>query len=317
MNLQTVNEALAKIRENGAKADKEFEAKVKAATELNKEIYDLDMLLKQIGAKIALTAMSSNSEALDALKEKALLFSAKKADLLKSVGVQAAPNYSCNKCNDRGYIDGKLCDCVKAEAKKIALERVFGSDITKGATFDNFSLKHYPEEKDESGYSPKKVMTTTLKISKDFADKFPEGKNLLFIGGCGLGKTHLSLAIAAELASKGYDVVYGSAQNLLQKAVRDSMDWSSDGSFTEHLLSADLLVIDDLGTEFSSNPSNSVLYNIIDTRLQRGLSTIINTNIEYEELEKRYDPRIASRLIGNYTARYFLGNDIRQIKAGQ
>ena len=317
MNLQTINDALVKIRERGAKADKEYEAKIKAATEQNKEIHDLDMHLKQIGAKIALTAMSGNHEALEALKNKALLLSAKKADLLKAAGVSPAPNYSCKKCNDRGYINGELCECVKQEAKKIALERVFGSEFAKGATFENFSLKYYPEDKDASGYSPKKVMTTTLKISKEFADKFPEGKNLLFIGGCGLGKTHLSLAIAAELASKGYDVVYGSAQNLLQKAVRDSMDWSSDGSYTDHLLNADLLVIDDLGTEFYTTVSGSVLYNIIDTRLQRGLSTIINTNVEYEELEKRYDPRIASRLIGNYTARYFLGNDIRQIKAGQ
>ena len=317
MNLQTINDALVKIREHGANADKEYEASIKAATELNKEIYDLDMLLKQIGAKIALTAMSGNCEALESLKNKALLLSAKKADLLKSVGVQSAPDYACKKCNDRGYINGELCECVKQEAKKLALARVFGNEFAKGATFENFSLKYYPEDKDTSGYSPKKVMTTTLKISKEFADRFPEGKNLLFIGGCGLGKTHLTLAIATELASKGYDVVYGSAQNLLQKAVRDSMDWSSDGSFTDHLLNADLLVIDDLGTEFSTTISGSVLYNIIDTRLQRGLSTIINTNIEYEELEKRYDPRIASRLIGNYTARYFLGNDIRQIKAGQ
>ena len=92
MNLQTINEALVKIREHGANADKEYEATIKAATKLNKEIYDLDMLLKQIGAKIALTAMSGNHEALEALKNKALLLSAKKADLLKAAGVSPAPD---------------------------------------------------------------------------------------------------------------------------------------------------------------------------------------------------------------------------------
>lgn len=316
MNLKTVNEALAKAKESKMAAEKEYEATLKAATQSNQEIKDLDCLLKQIGAKIALTALSGNQEALKALKDKALLLSSKKADLLKAAGVSPAPNYSCKVCGDTGYINGELCECIKAEAKRIALEKVFGSDISKGATFENFSLKYYPEEKDQSGYSPKKVMTTTLKLAKEFVSKFPEGKNLLFVGGCGLGKTHLSLAIAAELASKGYSVVYGSAQNLLQKAVRDSMDWSSDGSFTDGLLECDLLVIDDLGTEFNTAASGSVLYNILDTRLQRGLSTIINTNVEFEEIEKKYDPRIASRLIGNYTARYFLGNDIRQIKAG-
>ncbi|MBR5452318.1 MAG: ATP-binding protein [Clostridia bacterium] len=315
MNLQTISEALLKIKESKSQAERKFEAEIKAVTENNQEIKELDNLLKQIGAKTALTAITGNQAALDALKNKALLLTAKKADLLKAAGAPAYPDYSCKKCNDSGYIEGEICECVKTEAKRIALQRVFGSDLSNGATFDNFSLKYYPEDKDESGYSPKKVMTTTLKISKEFAAKFPEGKNLLFIGGCGLGKTHLSLAIAAELASNGYDVIYGSAQNLLQKAVRDSMDWSSDGSFTDHLLSADLLVMDDLGTEFGTTASNSVLYNIIDTRLQRGLSTIINTNVEFEDLEKKYDPRIASRLIGNYTARYFLGNDIRQIKA--
>lgn len=316
MNLQTINEALRETKERKAAAEAKHEAAVRKITEQNEEIANIDMLLRQVGAKIALTAVSGNGAAVNSLKEKALLLSAKKADLLKAAGVPEGPEYSCKKCGDTGYIDGELCECVKQKAKEIALERVFGSDISKGATFDNFSLKYYPEEKDGSGYSPKKVMTTTLKICKEFASKFPEGKNLLFIGGCGLGKTHLSLAIAAELAAKGYSVIYGSAQNLLQKAVRDGMDWSSDGSFTDSLLECELLVLDDLGTEFSTTLSNSMLYNIIDTRLQRGLSTIINTNVEYEELEKRYDPRIASRLIGNYTARYFLGNDIRQIKAG-
>lgn len=102
MNLQTVNQALLNIKERKAEAGRKYEAEIKAACEQNKEIAELDMLLRQVGAKTALTAMTGNAAALEALKNKALLLSAKKADLLKAAGVSPAPNYSCKKCGDTG-----------------------------------------------------------------------------------------------------------------------------------------------------------------------------------------------------------------------
>ena len=309
-----INIALVQTEENRKKAVRMYEMQVDILKKTNTEFSEINSLLSEIGSKIAITAMRGDEKLLKSYEDRATLFKKKKDAMLTEAGIGTAPDYFCKKCNDSGYHDGKLCECVETRAKAIAFEKIFGVMSKADATFENFSLTYYPAEKDESGYSPKKVMSTTLKLCQEFCENFPEGKNLLFIGESGLGKTHLSFAIAAEIAMKGFTVVYGTAQNLLSKAVRDEMDWNSDGDYVNQLLDCDLLIIDDLGTEFSSAPSNAMLYNIINTRLLAGNSTVISTNLSFEEIEKKYDPRIASRLIGNYTCRQFLGKDIRQLK---
>ncbi len=312
-----INIALSETAISRKNAVKKYEADLEKLKNSNPEYKEVAALLSEIGAKIAITAMRGDEALLKSLKERAELFSSKKDSILKKAGIMPEPDFNCKNCKDTGYFEGKLCACVEKKAQAIAFEKIFGVMSSANATFDNFNLTYYPEEKNGDGYSPRKVMSTTLKLSKEFADTFPAGKNLLFIGESGLGKTHLSFAIAADIALKGYQVIYGSAQNLLSRAVRDEMNWNSDNDYVNQILNADLLIIDDLGTEFSSAPSNAMLYNIINTRLLSGSSTIISTNIGFEELQKRYDPRIASRLIGSYTCRMFLGNDIRQIKAAE
>ena len=132
-------------------------------------------------------------------------------------------------------------------------------------------------------------------------------------GKTGLGKTHLSLAIAAEVSKKGYKVIYGSAQNLLRKVEKEHFSGGDDETINS-LLECDLLVLDDLGTEFESKFNASQVYNIINTRLNFSLPTIISTNLTMSELEGRYEQRVVSRLIGEYDVLMFIGNDVRQLK---
>ncbi len=314
MDNNALNAALEAVNSLRAREDREYEKRLSALRESDHEYRDAESNLSKIGARIAVTAMSGNDAAIKSLKERAELFSEKRKAVMKRAGVPESPERRCKKCSDTGYSNGALCDCVINEAKRISFENTFGDMARLNADFSNFSLEWYPEEVNEAGYSPRKVMSTTLKICRDFCDNFPEGKNLLFTGESGLGKTHLSFAVASELLFKGYTVIYGSAQNLLSRAVREEMDWNGSGDYVNKLLGCDLLIIDDLGTEIKTAPVNSTVYNIINTRLTKGLSTIVNTNMDLEELEKRYDPRIVSRFIGNYTCRRFLGNDIRQLK---
>ena len=83
------------------------------------------------------------------------------------------------------------------------------------------------------------------------------------------------------------------------------------------ILDCDLLVIDDLGAEFATQFTNAALYNIINTRINYSLPTIINTNLSLKELEEKYTRRISSRIIGEYAVLDFFGYDIRQIKNEQ
>lgn len=185
----------------------------------------------------------------------------------------------------------------------------------KDSTFKNFDLSYYPEKEDKSGASPKKRMSSILSLCKKYVEDFsPEtSKSLLFMGGAGLGKTHLTLAIVSSVIEKGYLPIYGSAENLFSAIANEKFSSEGKGTY-EAILNCDLLVIDDLGTEMTTDFTKSALYNIINSRILTAKPTIINTNLSMKEIETKYSERISSRLIGSYEGNRFLGNDIRQQK---
>ena len=143
--------------------------------------------------------------------------------------------------------------------------------------------------------------------------------NPLFIyGGAGLGKTHLSLAIANQVLRRGYSVLYDSVINFLRQVEREHFGRASgDDDTLELLLSCDLLILDDLGTEFHSQFYQSTIYNIINTRMNRNRPTIISTNLNYDEISHQYDERITSRIYTNYNCYQFVGQDVRVLKRQQ
>lgn len=312
-----ITAALGELHAKRETAEARFNGQVAAAMAESEELRKLDRLSKEVGAKIAITAMTGSREELAALKEKSRRLSDEKAALLKAAGVPDKAEESCKLCHDSGYRDGELCPCVLTRAKQLALMDLCGTMRGIGCDFGSFDLSLYPDVTDENGHNPRSVMQKLFTLAQNFVTEFPRGKNLLFMGKPGLGKTHLSLAIASEVVMKGYDVIYGATATVLSKAVRENMDWDSDGSYLDRLCRCDLLVLDDLGTEFASGPAAMMLYTILNNRLQAGLSTVISTNLDWDELEKRYEPRIVSRFVGDYTMRYFLGNDIRQILANR
>lgn len=278
------------------------------------KLKEINQKLNMLGAKTAITALSGDTEALKALKEAILKLNAEKQAFLDNAAI-IPPIPDCDKCGDTGYINGKICDCVKSIAKLLILEDLSKSLPLNSSRFEDFSLEFYPEEAND-GTNPKKRMTAIFKLCKEYALNFDPklSENLLFMGNTGIGKTHLSLSIVYELLNKGFDVIYGSAYNLFSAMEDEHFNLRSDVSF-KAAVECDLLVIDDLGGEFVSPYIQSLLYNIVNTRLLASRPTIISTNLSMADIESRYTPRVSSRLIGGYVAKKFLGNDIRQIKA--
>lgn len=223
------------------------------------------------------------------------------------------PDYFCKKCNDTGFSDGKICPCLLNEMKKLSFEELCEKSSLKITSFDDFDLSYY-----EDNLKTYKKMQMIFNFCKTYANTFTtENISLLFSGGTGLGKTHLSLAIAGEVAKKGYNVVYGSAHKLFSKIEAEKFGRSQDSNYgeTEDMAeSCDLLIIDDLGSEFTSKFSAAALYDIINERLLRGLPTIISTNLESGEIEERYSQRVASRLYCDYKLLEFEGTDVRMLK---
>lgn len=261
---------------------------------------------------------SSTGELVKQVKAKNLALQQERAELLRSVGVEEhylEPSPVCPLCRDEGYIDGKICSCLEKVLREEKLRRLNSVSSLSLATFDQFHLDYYPNTAD-GGAAPRRRMEAIYDVCRQFARDFQggSGRNLLMLGATGLGKTHLSLAIASEVIKRGFEVVYGSMQDLFRRA--EDEKFSREGSrydTLESMLACDLLILDDLGSEFATNFTNSLLYNLINTRINTRKSTIISTNLTLKELDQQYADRIVSRLIGNYSVLWFQGNDIRRL----
>lgn len=226
--------------------------------------------------------------------------------------------YFCPVCNDTGFNESKLCECHIKLLKELAFEEAGRRSPLKFCRFEDFSLDYYPDKKiDDLGISGREIMKRNLAFCKEYASSFDINSPSVFMQGeTGLGKTHLSLAIAGEVISKGYNVLYNSAQNIFNELQKERFGKSdSNGAFEAMLLECDLLVIDDLGAEFFTQFTNAALYNILNTRINMALPTIISTNLSLKDIENQYSKKISSRIIGEYTQLYFIGNDIRQLKS--
>ena len=292
-----------------------FDAAIENLKNTNSDFAKINSRLSFLGAQIATIAISGDTKTLKALQDEMTELSACRAAILKDASIGAIV-YDCDKCQDTGYINGKICDCVHTAAKELLISDLSAALPLDQSRFENFDLNYYKNE-DVDGANPRKRMTAILKLCREYVLNFsPRGsESLLFMGDTGLGKTHLTLSITYELLNQGYDVIYGAAYNLFSEMESEHFDRHTNNKYNA-AIGCDLLVIDDLGGEFVSPYIQSLLYNIINTRDLANKPTIINTNLSMAEIANKYTPRVASRLI-KYTAKKFIGNDIRQIKAMQ
>ncbi len=216
--------------------------------------------------------------------------------------------YCCNDCNDTGYKDGHYCHCFMELVAKLSADEINKTSQIKLSSFDTFSLDYYSGD-------DYKIMKKHFEKAKSFAEDFGnQNENILMTGNTGLGKTHLSLAIANEVLKKGYSVIYDSTVNILHKIEIEQFGRDKTVDTLSSVNNVDLLILDDLGTEFETNFYNSIIYNIINTRLNMSKSTIISTNLDLKALETRYSGRISSRLSTMYICMGFRGRDIRSQK---
>lgn len=229
-------------------------------------------------------------------------------------------NYKCKNCGDKGFFESGnrtvMCSCLTDLLKETAIKMLNGVSPLSLSTFHSFSLEYYSSAPHgESSVSPLKRMEDILRFCKSYADDFSfSSPNLLMQGATGLGKTHLSLAIAGKAVEKGFGVVYVSAPDILSKLEKEHFSSSreTEGKTEELLVGCDLLVLDDLGTEFITSFSTTTVHNIFNKRILLKRPTIISTNLSMQELEKVYTSRFVSRIIGSYLRLQFLGSDVRQ-----
>ena len=309
-------------RENYAAAKAEIEKRrldaIATAEERNtalgyesEEIRKIDLELSGTGLLLFKTACNGGD--IEPIKERNRELMRERRAILVKLGYPedyTEVHYTCKKCSDTGFDGTKMCTCLKQLLITKNIQSSGMGQLIDKQSFDNFSLEVYKSKPEVY-----ERMSRNLKIAKGFADSFSTRRdNLLLIGTTGTGKTHVSTAIAKAVISQGFDVLYDSVQNIVNDFEADKFKsgYNQTESKSDKYLECDLLIIDDLGAEFVTQFSISALYNLINTRQNKGLSTIISTNLSATELAAKYEGRIYSRIIGaDYTVLRFEGDDRR------
>ncbi|MGN1346260.1 MAG: ATP-binding protein [Eubacteriales bacterium] len=313
-----IRAAKAKIAEHRANAIGMYERHIAEVSAVIPEFTEIDRQLSRTGIKIMAAALTSSEggPSLEEVRSEYEALANRKQQLLQAGGYPADYcdiHYFCPKCSDTGYVDINMCECLRKELILASLEASGLYSLVETQSFETFSLDYY--EKDD-----KIIMRQNAVRLWEFAKTFVPGQSdsFLFIGATGLGKTHLSSAVARVLIEKGAYVVYESSIALFGdfEARRFGGNGynSETGDDVDRYTDCDLLIIDDLGCEVTNSFTLSCLYNIINTRILMHKSTIINTNLTQNELRKRYTDRIISRIFGEFIPLNFRGFDVREQK---
>ena len=306
-----------------AKADRESEnlRHLNEAYRRVPRLKDIDLQLRRTMAKAAQAVFAQGGDVqktMEQAKNENLSLQLERREL---IAANFEPGYLddspiCDRCGGTGYVGSSMCECLTELCRQEQKRELTFLNVGK-ESFEQFRLEYYPDRIDpRQGVNIRAVMEKTFQICRRYAMEFTErSENLLFSGGTGLGKTFLSACIARTVADRGYSVCYETASHLFAKLERAKFNADEDARReTEKYIACDLLIVDDLGTEMGGQFTTSALYSLINDRILEGKPTIISTNLNSEDLEKRYSAAIASRLRGNYRRIAFMGEDIRLIK---
>ena len=272
--------------------------------------------------RAALESGGDPSAAIEQLRVRNLALQEERAALLQQLGLPAdylTDKPMCAACGDTGYAGSAVCACVRERYARLLKERL--SDILpiQDQNFAKFNMAYYSTRPDARlGLSPRENMEYNLDECKAYAARFgKDSPNLLLCGSTGLGKTFLSTCIAEAVSARGFSVAYDTAINIV--AAYETIKFGNgDGEAAAERAAryerADLLIIDDMGTEMGTAFTVSALYNLINNRLMAKRPMIVNTNLLPETLGEKYSPAVASRLLGEFMALRFFGDDIRLLK---
>ena len=313
----------------------EAEKRKKELLEENPKLAEIEQQLSNISIKAAKSILISEPEEkqklLKDLQKQTNTLLKEKATLLKQISKDSSylnPHFDCNLCKDTGYIEkdgtSTMCTCLKQRIYDIAYNKSNIGNLER-ENFSTFNPKIFSDKVNKELYkseiSPRQNILLLKEKAENFINNFDDinEKNLLFTGNTGCGKTFLTNCIANELLKQGKNVLYQTAPVMLDNVI-DTKFGKENAKFDliDNILTADLLVIDDLGTETLNHIKASELFTIINTRLlnqnHKITKTIISTNLSIDQIFATYSSRIGSRLVGNYRFLRFFGDDLRYNK---
>ena len=302
-----------------------------ALDERRRQVYDKCPGIRELELKVARDSfergkrslISGETDALDGLEEENRRLAAQKEKLLVENGFPAdflKTRYECDSCRDTGYIGTERCDCFKKALSKLLLKDSNMESLLEAASFNSFDASLFsndPADRDpELGITPYENIVKVLGRAKHFVESFDsEHGNVLIYGPTGVGKTFLSSCIAGALIDSSHSVLYHTATGLfsaLESARFGTGDRDAAKTEESHIFECDVLIIDDLGSEFYTQFTASSLFNVINERQLAGRSTVISTNLSFDDIIYNYSERTYSRICKHYALYKILGTDLRR-----
>ncbi|KPU42857.1 DNA replication protein DnaC [Oxobacter pfennigii] len=284
-------------------------------------IQAIDNELSMVGIEIARSIFKKDAPIdvlLENLKQKTIDLKMEKGELLSQNNLSMnydSPIFECNECQDTGYKGSEKCRCLKQRIINVLYDQSNLKSLLPKENFETFVFDYYSQNRfEDEPLTPRKNMERIFAACINFVQDFDKNdENLFFYGKSGLGKTFLSSCIAKDLIDKGKLVVYQTASNLMEILKTGMFDSSNElaKDKVDNIYECDLLIIDDLGTEYITEFTQMELYNIINKRLLSGKKTLISTNFSLDNIYNTYAERITSRIFGHFSVYKFYGEDIR------
>ncbi|MGL4790997.1 MAG: ATP-binding protein [Anaerotignaceae bacterium] len=303
----------------------ELRQKKEAVYNKQPRLREIENQLSNLGVEVAKRVLFNPETVvaeLEILKENQQNLQTERDMLLKELGLPSnylEIKYKCQLCKDTGYVDSKKCRCFSRKIIEYVYNTSNLKEVVKKENFDMFNIQYYSTQVAEGEKrSPRENIQAILNSCLKFVNNFNTNcESLLFYGKPGLGKTFLCNCIAKEIIEKGATVIYITAPQLfktLEKERFNRQEGEEVSTYLEDILDVDLLIIDDVGTEFQTSFTNTQLFDIVNTRLINRKPIIISTNHNLGDLREKYTDRIVSRIMGGYVTLRFFGEDIRLLK---
>ena len=317
-----MRQALARFEEDKQRRGADFARRRDRLYAVEPQLREIEQQLRATMPKLISSALRRGTDPLPAvrvLRDENLALQRQRAELLTGMGYPAdylEEKPACPLCGDTGYQNGEVCRCLREYYKRAQLQELSKLLDLGGQSFETFSFDWYSQERGERKLSPRENMERNYDVCQDYARQFsPRSDNLLLMGQPGLGKTFLSACIAREVAAKGCSVAYETASHLFSKLEKHRFHPDEESAREmKRLNEADLLIIDDLGTELPGNFVTASLYTLVNDRLLAGKPMVVSTNLTVGELSQRYSPQVSSRLQGSFQLLPFVGQDIRVMR---
>ena len=279
------------------------------------ELEELEEKVRAFSLSVAGEMQQGNREGLLRLKEEIGKLHKEKKALLEGVGYKIQDleeeEHFCPLCQDTGYVDGKKCQCfLKLQGELLYRQSRMGA-VLERENFSKFQLERF-DNIEKLGQCGNKTLREYIKEIRDYltdyCEEYPKNKrSILFTGSTGTGKTYFLHSVAKALLDRGVSVLYFTATGLFEYFSKRMREEGTE----DYIEEVDVILIDDLGTEFSNSFTTSRFFALLNQRILDQKTMLISTNLNFKELREMYSDRVVSRFMSDYEIIPLYGKDQR------